>query len=524
LTKASLLIVEDEKIVAADLAQKLGKLGYRISAVTGLGEEAVALARDLRPDLVLMDVRLAGPMDGVEAAELIRRECGLPVIYLTAHSDRATLQRATLTEPFGYMLKPFDEFALETHIEMALYKHQTERQLRDNEARLAGLIHSAMDAIIAVDGEYRILIFNPAAEKMFGCPVGEARGRPLDRFLPAQFREAHRHHLAEFAKTGATSNRRCLFGGLHGLRASGEEFPLEASVSQTEAGGQKLLTVILRDITDRKRAEDQIRQLNAELEQRVAERTAQLRQLTAQLIRAEESERRRVADVLHESLQQLLVGASFNLQSLRGQIENPTVQQALRAVQDILNESIGISRSLTHELSPPVLDQEDLADILRWLGRWFEEEHGLTVRVEIEQPVAVPSVEIRLTVFRGVLELLHNVARHAQVKTARVNLCRTKEAALRIVVSDEGIGFDTAQMEHWTGINQGFGLFRLRERVTLIGGHLEIESVPRQGSHFVLTVPLTSASAPAPLEDWFARRPGLAAISLAGPAVSADAR
>ena len=93
----------------------------------GRGEEAVSLARELRPDLVLMDIRLAGPMDGVEAAEIIRRECDLPVIYLTAHSDRATLERAKLTEPFGYLLKPFEELDLETHIAMALYKHRAER-------------------------------------------------------------------------------------------------------------------------------------------------------------------------------------------------------------------------------------------------------------------------------------------------------------------------------------------------------------------------------------------------------------
>ena len=132
--KATILIVEDEAIVAEDLSQKLGRLGYEICGITAQGEEAVVLARDRRPDLVLMDIRLQGRMDGVEAAELIRREGGLPVIYLTAHSDRPTLQRAKLTEPFGYILKPFEELELETHIEMALYKHQTERKLRESEA------------------------------------------------------------------------------------------------------------------------------------------------------------------------------------------------------------------------------------------------------------------------------------------------------------------------------------------------------------------------------------------------------
>ena len=130
MSKATILIVEDETIVAADLASKVSQLGYEVSGMLDRGEDAINHLRNQRPDLVLMDIRLSGKMDGVEAAEIIRREFDLPVIYLTAHSDRATLERAKLTEPFGYILKPFDELALGTHIEIALYKYQAESRLR----------------------------------------------------------------------------------------------------------------------------------------------------------------------------------------------------------------------------------------------------------------------------------------------------------------------------------------------------------------------------------------------------------
>ncbi|MEW6220606.1 MAG: ATP-binding protein [Thermodesulfobacteriota bacterium] len=130
MSSTAILIVEDEAIIAADLAGKLGRLGYAISGTTGFGEEALLLARESRPDLVLMDIRLAGALDGVDAAEVIRRELDLPVIFLTAHSDHATLQRAKLAEPFGYILKPFEEREIATVVEMALYKHQAERSLR----------------------------------------------------------------------------------------------------------------------------------------------------------------------------------------------------------------------------------------------------------------------------------------------------------------------------------------------------------------------------------------------------------
>jgi DNA-binding NtrC family response regulator len=129
-SKTRILIVEDEMIVAEDLVCKLGQLGYEISGTTRYGEDAIIHARELRPDLVLMDIQLAGTMNGIEAAGIIGLEYDLPVIYLTAHSDRATLEQAKVTESFGYLLKPFDDRVLGIHIEMALYKHQAERKLR----------------------------------------------------------------------------------------------------------------------------------------------------------------------------------------------------------------------------------------------------------------------------------------------------------------------------------------------------------------------------------------------------------
>jgi signal transduction histidine kinase len=136
MSKPTILIVEDEEIVAADLGNKLRQLGYDVCGSARRGEDAVALARERDPDLVLMDIRLAGAMDGVEAAEMICHELGLPVIYLTAHLDGPTLQQAKVTEPFGYILKPFETRELEMHIEMALYKHKAERALREAQAKL----------------------------------------------------------------------------------------------------------------------------------------------------------------------------------------------------------------------------------------------------------------------------------------------------------------------------------------------------------------------------------------------------
>jgi PAS domain S-box-containing protein len=146
--------------------------------------------------------------------------------------------------------------------DQAALLHQREQATaaaRESEARLHRMIHAAMDAILSVDERQRIVIFNGAAERMFRCTAAEAVGQPLDRFIPPRVREAHRRHVEEFGRHGATARRMGALGELAGLRADGEAFPIEASISQAEAGGQKLYTVILRDITERKRAEAALR-------------------------------------------------------------------------------------------------------------------------------------------------------------------------------------------------------------------------------------------------------------------------
>ncbi|HEY7544143.1 MAG TPA: PAS domain S-box protein [Blastocatellia bacterium] len=147
---------------------------------------------------------------------------------------------------------------------------RTEQALRASQGRLAGIVDSAMDAIITIDEAQRIVLFNPAAEKMFRCRSQEAVGQPLDRFIPERYRVAHRDHIRDFSRTGVTNRAMGAHISASGLRRDGEEFPIEASISQIEAAGQKLYTVILRDITDRRRAEAEREQLIAQLQDAIA--------------------------------------------------------------------------------------------------------------------------------------------------------------------------------------------------------------------------------------------------------------
>ena len=181
---ARVLIVEDEQIVAVDLEGHLERLGYQVADTAASGEEACEKVGRAQPDLILMDVRLDGPMDGIEAARRIRQECEVPIVFLTAYSDAATLDRAKLAEPYGYLVKPFVPSDLNAAIQMALYKGSVDRVLREHHENLRAILDAQRHGTVMLDAELRIRFASSAACRMAGVKDGPAEGRPLAEFLP----------------------------------------------------------------------------------------------------------------------------------------------------------------------------------------------------------------------------------------------------------------------------------------------------------------------------------------------------
>ena len=179
----SVLVVEDEQIVATELREILAGLGYRTIAAASTGLEALARTEETHPDLILMDIRIKGEMDGIETASRITARWNIPIIYVTAHADRETLRRAKVTGPLGYVLKPFSERELQIAIEMALYKHGMERQLMEQRQRLSAMLDSIGDAVIATDAEGLVTLINPAATALTGLTEAEALGRNITTML-----------------------------------------------------------------------------------------------------------------------------------------------------------------------------------------------------------------------------------------------------------------------------------------------------------------------------------------------------
>lgn len=270
---ARILVVEDEMIIARELAMQLGMLGYEPVGHATRGAQAVALVGELLPDLVLMDIQLAGDMDGIAAAQAIHDQFDVPVIFVTAFATEETLRRAKITEPYGYILKPYSERDIHTVIQMALYKHQADRQLRQSTALLResaqhtqAILDNMVDAVITINDQGLMESFNLAASAIFGYSADEAIGRNVSMLMPASQRDQHDGYLAHHRTTGEEK----MIGKpreLDGLRKNGTVFPMGLSVSRITRAGQSVFVGLIHDISVRRAAEAQIRKLSLAVEQ-----------------------------------------------------------------------------------------------------------------------------------------------------------------------------------------------------------------------------------------------------------------
>jgi PAS domain S-box-containing protein len=179
MAKARIMVVEDEQITATDIEDILNGLGYEVTAICSSGPDAIEQAKQTHPDLVLMDIRIKGKMDGAEAAQEIRRRFDIPVVYLTAHADRETLDRAKSAEPLGYIVKPFQEVDLQATIQIALHKHTMDRKTRESAAHLAATLGALTEGVICLDEMGHITYMNAAGEEGTGWKQGAALGRDV---------------------------------------------------------------------------------------------------------------------------------------------------------------------------------------------------------------------------------------------------------------------------------------------------------------------------------------------------------
>ncbi|MFH1941478.1 MAG: PAS domain S-box protein [bacterium] len=603
--KKSILIVEDESIIAADMERCVEGLGYAVASVVSSGREAIQKAEELRPDLVLMDIVLRGDMDGIEAAEKIQSRFSIPVVYVTAHVDEKRIRNAKRTEPFGYILKPFADKELMVTVELALYKHEIDQKLKESEAKYRSLVENTSVGITAIDIAGNFVFVNQKMCDMIGYKEEEMFGRNYASFLhpddtsrileifqqavqnpgkrtELEYRVVHKDGHAihcysvptVFMKKGKIDgfnviviniterkwaeaamlkehtftnailntagalivvydrekgivrfNKACMrktgysFEEVKGKRSwdllivPGEKKKVKAYFKTMRAGmlvkenenhwlakdGSQLLvawsnTVLLDaednvehiisigiDITERKRAE----------EENVRHRT-ELRNLTNQLIRTQEAERKKLSRELHDEMGQALTAVKINLSMFQKQLGTDVpedIGERLKETDTLVDTLLDQTHELALDLHPSILDDLGLVPTLRWYSERFAHRSDIKVKFETDDIEGRLDPEIETVLYRTAQETLTNIAKHAEARHVKIRL-RKRKSSVELTVKDDGKGFDLEKVTLHEEKKHRVGLLGMRERVASVGGIFRIETNPGRGTKLLIQIPL----------------------------------
>ncbi|WP_227494249.1 PAS domain-containing sensor histidine kinase [Ramlibacter pallidus] len=339
-------------------------------------------------------------------------------------------------------------------------------------ARLAGLLDSAMDGIISVDDAQRIVMYNRAAERMFGWTAAEVLDQPLDLLIPQRFRGGHSQQVRRFGATGTTSRRMGDTTVLYALRKDGSEFPIDASISQLHTPDGKLYTVILRDVTERVKAREELAAFAAE--------SAGVR----------EQEKSRIARELHDELAQSLTALKMDTIWMRDHLPaaDASAQDKIAKMLAMLDGAVASTRRIAADLRPLVLDDLGLVPAIEWVVQNFTQRTGVPCELLVDEALELDE-PYATGVFRIVQESLTNVAKHAQATEVVVELHPRGEILL-LRVQDNGVGFRTSDPRK----PQSLGLVGLRERAHLLRGEVRIDSSPGTGTRVEARIPIGRAA------------------------------
>ena len=334
-----------------------------------------------------------------------------------------------------------------------------------------------MDAIITVDARQHIVLFNEAAERIFQCKAADAVGGPLERFIPERFRKAHRAHIRRFGATGATMRRMGGEVALYGLRADGEEFPIEASISHTRPRGRDLYTVVLRDISKRVDSAAEIERSHR-----------QLSDLYRQMHEVREGERMRIARELHDELAQWLTALKMDVSWFAGRLprEDDRLQDRVERMKRLVDTTVLSVRRLAQDLRPAMLDDLGVVPAIEHLLHEFSQRTGIVVGIDASTGDIEFREPLASAVYRMTQEALTNVARHARATEVRVTI-QIKGDELTVSAWDNGVGISAAALQG----GKSLGILGIKERARTLGGGADIRAAPEGGTVVEIRIPVT---------------------------------
>lgn len=491
MAETKILIVEDEGIEVLDLQLRLTSMGYTVQDIVATGEEAVGKAEDTHLDLILMDIMLQGEIDGVEAAARIHSQFDIPVIFLTAYADDKTLERAKVTEPYGYLVKPFQERDLQIAIEMALYKHRMERDLKKSERLLATTLRSIGDGVITTDNNGLINFMNPVAEGLVGWKLNEAVNKKLPdifNLIDRKSRQAVKNTVSKVLLHGKIVN---LANHTMLIAKGGAEIPIDVRAAPIRDDRDNItgVVLVLRDVTTRERAEKEEKRLVAEL----ARSNRELEQF---------------AYIASHDLQSplRLISGFLNLLSRRymGKLDakaDEFISSAMRNAErmdQLINDILAFSKEGNNDKPFELLKSQDLLELALYNLQAEIKDSRANLTFD-NLPLVTGDRNQLVQVFQNLVGNAIKYHKPHEPPWIQITV-EEKPDAWEFRVADNGIGINPQFAERIFQIFQrlhtmreypgtGIGLATCKKIVERHGGRIWVESMPEQGSTFCFTLP-----------------------------------
>jgi len=463
-----ILIVEDAKLIALHLQKILDNAGYNIVGVASNRSEALSVVKKNSPDLILMDIMLSDADDGIETMAEIQKEKEIPVIYLTALTDRNTVERAKETKPYGYIMKPFQAEQVVTLVEMALHKYSAENKLKESEKKFKAAVSSISDSLIFLNEEFKINYINKTAERILETTSEESKGKNFYDVVDLKHFETGED--VSNIWEGGPNSKDIPIRPMYMVQKSNERIPIgDGMISKVFDHKDKLKGVVItfRDITNK-------------LKKKNREEELKKRQLTG-MIEGQEKERDRIARELHDGLGQVLNGIKLQLGNL-SKNKKGTVEDLKALIDEAIQETSRISENLI----PSKLKNFDLGTCL--MSLIHHDFSGLKVSFETADiDNSKVDMNIKVNLYRITQELMSNCLKHAQASSLSIQL-NGEGKNLILTVEDDGIGFDYNKRKDKL-LNGHLGIQNIIDRVNIMNGKIEIDSKIKNGTLVIVDIP-----------------------------------
>ena len=461
---SKILVAEDSIIVNQHIHKILESAGYDVfSAFSGI--EAVQEANKHLPDLILMDIMMNGAADGIEAALKIKKTIDIPVIFLTVLTDIDTLDKVKDSQPFGYIVKPFNEVELLSNIHVAIHKSKVENEIKNNRDLFQASINSISQAFFLLDQEDKIFYVNNRTEQMLGKKFNDLLATPLNEALPLYLKEIG--EVCNLDSLRAMSKDE-LFSREFLLKTQSDEIPIGDILLKIVNGkdGDTYTLVLFENVFDRIKA----RELGLDIDKR----------RIRSLIQGQENERTRLARDIHDGIGQLINLIKLKTKGIKDGKEKDELN-------NLLEQALEEVRNVSENLQPSSLTNFSLEKNIEKLMSQFNENS--TIKFDFVHS-DVPKLELKSKthLFRVVQEALSNILKHSQAKTSTIQLYGL-ENKLQLTIEDDGIGFDPKTIDKTYATH---GIQNIEYRVNSLNGNLTVDSNDKSGTILLITVPLAN--------------------------------